>query len=406
MGFKKIADDAESGLLRLPTFASEPPKVEGQLEPPRIETIPAPSVLQPLLEPVPPPSEPTYQQLPRPQPQPKTLPTVASLLNSPVQEMPRERLGWSEPLAPTPLPPTSTLNLPLDLDERKIASPSNASEVSRSQSQGDYYQRSGELARQPSQLYQSESPVPSGPMRDDRYYRDDPRGQSIHPPRYVHSTQQTVLPPVRIHEPITQQSPYYQNPQSPYAARMPPPSMGGELAYVRESYTRSPVHQRLPSLPPQIPSPSDTRSMYYRDTDRQRYPPFRSEEMYNERGIERGYYDDEVQYVRDRVEKDMRIENERRERERFIAGGVREVWRDRYAGGYGGESKGGYVPRGRSLERAFYREYDEIERDRIERYERDRLHRLDGDRVERDRLERDRLERDRLDMERERWARR
>jgi len=333
--------------------------------------------------------------------------------------MPRERLGgWSEPLAPTPLPPASTLNLPLDMDDRRMQSPSNASEISRSHSQGDFYQRN-EMARQSSQVYSGGQP--HMPIQDDRYYQ---RGQSIPPPpsRYIPSPQQTVLPPVRLHEPLpSQQQPsYYPNPPSPYDTRMPPPPLG-EPGYVRESYTRSPVHQRLPSLPPQIPT-SDTRSFYYGDPDRQPYPPFQGAEMYYDRG-ERGYYSEEERYFRDRRERDIRIDNERRmeterrmgaalerqravdrerERDRLLhhGNGEREGWRDRYEQPYAASTpptRGGYAGRARTPPgRMFYRDYDPRVREEMERHERDRLERLERDRVE---MERDRLER-------ERWARR
>jgi hypothetical protein len=394
-----MADDAEGGVSRPSTAAAQKHELEGtsrlsvESYPPSQPKGPG---MQHYLEPIPL-SEPTLSsqsyQPPPPTPQPqKALPSVASLLNSPVHETNRRGSSWQEPIAPTPLSsaPSNALPLPLpdaEYESRRMCSPSLASEVSRSQSQSDYYN-----SRQPS-VYG---------MRDDRYYREDPRA-SI-PPRYVQSPQ--LLPPPRMNEAMHQSS-YYQ-PRS----EMPPPA-GLQL---RESFSRSPVqHRSVPSPlpPPSLPPESRPTYDYYpeRRTPDPRYPPFREE--YYERD-DRGYYAEQAS--RDRVFErehiDMRlIANERMERQR-IERERESIVRERGREAWNREPYPEYPPRPyqhreRSTERVMYpraeydREWTGIERDRIER---DRLDRLERDRQERDRLERVGLDRHRLDQER--WARR
>src|SRR5208282_3327529 len=118
--------------------------------------------------------------------------------------------------------------------DSRIQSPSNSSEISRSQSQGEYYPRSG------GQPIYNQSSIQNQPLRDDRYYREDPRSQSIPPPNRYISPHQNILPSVRINVPAQQQSQYFQNSPSPYDSRMPPPSIS-EQPYGRDTYTRSPI---------------------------------------------------------------------------------------------------------------------------------------------------------------------
>jgi len=377
--FDKIADDAESMLSR-PGTAPLVSKTETLVEMSRQSDAP-PSVLPPLQQPVFQPSEPSQPYRPSLplslQAPAKALPTVASMLNSPVQEISRPDRPWQEP-PPTPVTaPINLVPLPMPEESRGIASPTSASEVSRSQSQSDYYSRS-EMGRQPS-IYSQ----PSVPVRDDYRYREDSQSQSIPSTRYIPSPQQNLPSLVRIHEPFRAQSPYYQ-PSPRYDAGMPPPI--SEPGYVRETYSRSPIDHRpnpapspLPhSLPPPSLPPSDTRELYYhRDHDRRpeppresRYPPYRGEVYLERDGRDYPYQDEQARYMRDRPFHRERIdtnqiENERmerqraeRERERFIPERDRDPWRDqRYP-----EYSRHYAPRPRSPGRMIYtREPYELE---------------------------------------------
>lgn len=321
---------------------------------------------------------------------PKTLPTVASLLNSPGQEVSRPERVWSEPVAPSPLPlQSASLPLPmavpdLEHEPRRMRSPSNASENSRSQSRGEYYGRI-DMTRQPS-IY-SQPPIS---VRDEYRYPEDTRSQNRPPQtRYVPSPQSNLLPPpVRVHDTLEQRSSYYQ--PSPRYDSMPPPNIS-ESPYVREPpYSRSPVQSRahtVPSslLPHSLPSHSipvnDIRDPYYaRDYDRRpepvrdaRYPPLRNEMYYGGDDPDRYRYEDEhVRYMRDRIlQREMHIDNERIDRQR-----ERDFGRDR---GYPEYSRQ-YPARPRSPDRIMYnRDYGREEWERAER-----------DRMERDQLERER----------------
>ena len=344
------------------------------------------------------PPEPIYPSLEKqftpisvPPSQTKTLPSVASLLNSPVKEtMPRlePQTSWSEPVAPTPLVPQAPSLLPLPIpdlehDSARMRSPSNISEISRSQSQNDYYGRP-DITRQT--MYPGQS------VRDDRYYREDPRSQSIPPPpRYISSPQPNLLPPVRIHEqsPLGQQSPYYPSPR--YEPMPPPAPVAHEPSYVRESYSRSPVQHRSAlsaaesPLPPPATLPPPNRDVYYQERD-PRYPYPR--ERYYERD-DREYYryeDDGYRgYDRDR----LRSMEEERVRERTLTRESEQDWGREYTENYPPR----YPPRPRSP----YRSGDYETWRRMEDMRQAELY-------ERERLERERMDRDRLD--RERWNRR
>jgi hypothetical protein len=249
--------------------------------------------------------------------------------------------------------------------------------MSRSQSQGDYYNRN---------LY------PGQPVRDDRYYHED---SQIPPSRYIPSPQPNILPPVRIHDqsPLGQESPYYPSPR--YEPMPPPPSLAHDQSYVRDTYSRSPVQLRMglpgaPSpLPPPATLPSSSRDVFYDrrpvETRDPRYPAYR--EGYYERD-ERDYYryeDDRYRYDRDRIRQE-----EEHARERVMTRESDREWRE-YPDNYPPRV---YPPRPRS---PGYRgdDYDNWRRmQEADMYERERV----------ERMERDRLERDRLD--RERWTRR
>jgi hypothetical protein len=373
------------------------------------------------IEPPPPPLEIPRQYSPLPPAPPqKTLPSFANLLNSPPQEtarpfVPKRQNTWPDPLSPTPVLPRATSALPLpppdfEHESARVQSPSNVSEVSRSQSRADYYSMGG-----PPSTYGTQ-PLPAGPMRDDLYYRENPRSHSIPPgTRYMSSPQSTAIPPVRLAEqsPLSQASQYFPSPR--YEA-MPPP-ISHESSYSREPYSRPPAQSRTltgsrpsPLLPPSNPPPSigtTSREHYYpREPDRRvsdpRYPAFR-EEIYAVRE-EGDYYPYETDpYARERPYERTRTvhpsENEvSRERDRVLTReSEREVWnRERYPEDY--PSQRNYAPpppRPRSVDRPLYHPRD---------YAREEWERVERERMELDTLERERSERNRFD--RERWSRR
>jgi hypothetical protein len=310
---------------------------------PRLQDIASPvsvlteAILPPLEKP------PTLPHVPT-----KTLPSVASLLNSPIKEI-SPRQPWPEPLAPTPLPPqTSFIPLPMpDIEHEsgRMRSPSNISEMSRSQSQGEYFGR---------------------PYPGDRFYPDDPRAQSM-PPRYIPSPQPNLLPPVRLHE----QSQFYPSPR--YEPMPPPAAITHEASFVRETYSRSPVQPRpLPGAPSPLPPPLPPPTRDYYDR-RPNDPPYYREPYFEREERDYPRYEDE-RYRYERSQNDHA-------RERMMA--QDREWRE-YP-----ESYRGYRPRSPE-----YRgDYDNWRRLQ-EEYERERM----------ERMERDRLDRERF--ERERWARR
>ena len=383
----------------------------------------------PQLPQLPPPAQSAQQSPPLPTPpqQKLTLPTVASLLNSPPLETMRpmdRRPSWQEPLAPTPLVPAPSNAVPLampdiEVDIRRMRSPSNLSDISRSQSRGGDMYRS-ELARQSS--YGSQPSIQTGPLRDDHgvYYREESRSDSLPPHTRYPPPQQTVLPPVRFpDQPLSQRSGYF--PGNPYESMAPPSGMSQEPSYGRDPYARSPAqHRNMPSpLPPPAQPPhtvpsNDSGPPYYapRESERRpgafsrdprearepRFASLREDPLYygrDNREFYRYEEEDQARYARDRVFERERIdmhqiETERRERDRVLARDLqreREGWpRDRYLENYSPRQYSALPPRTRSPvlppDRDYVREREEWER------------------TERDRMARER------EYERDRWARR
>lgn len=432
LGFKKIAETAESGmsrpspdetyvkdtnLLHYDAHVRNPADPTISVTPagglPHLDQISGLTDRSPQLAQRPPPAQPT-QSLPAPPQQKLTLPTVASLLNSPPQETTRpmdQRPSWPEPLAPTPLVPAPSNALPLampdiEADLRRIRSPSNLSDISRSQSRGGEMYRS-DLGRQSS--YGSQPSIQTGPLRDDHsgYYREESRSESLPPHgRFPPPQQKNVLPPVRLpDQPLGQRSSYF--PPTRYDSMAPPAGLSQDPNYARETYSRSPAQHRSipsplppPALPPHTIPSSDTAGLYFspRESERRlaesprdprdlrdpRFPPLREDPPYYERD-NREYYryeEDQARYMRDRIFERERIdmhhiENERqRERDRLAARDMqqreREGWaRERYPENYPPRQYGGLPPRPRSP--GFPRRDHDREREEWERTERDRM---------------------------------
>lgn len=386
----------------------------------------------PQLSKLPPPAQSAPQLLPLPTPpqQKLTLPTVASLLNSPPHETMRpmdRRPSWQEPLAPTPMVPAPLNAVPLtipdiEVDLRRMRSPSNLSDISRSQSRGGDMYRS-ELARQSS--YGSQPSIQTGPLRDDHagYYREESRSDSLPPHNRYPPPQQTVLPSVRFSDqPLSQRSSYF--PGNPYDSMAPPPGMSQESSYGRDPYARSPAqHRNIPSplpppaQPPHIIPSNDSGPPYYppreserrpgalsrdpRDVRESRFAPLREDPLYygrDNREMYRYEEEDQARHARDRVFERERIdmhqiETERRERDRLMARDLqreREGWpRDRYLENYPPRQYSGLPPRTRSPVLPPGRDYT-----------REREEREEWERSEREWMARER------EYERDRWARR
>jgi len=318
------------------------------------------------------------------------------------------RPSWQEPLAPTPLPPPSNalpLALPdIEVDMRRMRSPSNLSDISRSQSRGGEMFRS-ELGRPSS--YGSQPSIQTGPLRDDHsgYYREESRSESLPPHNRYPPPQQNVLPPVRLPEqPLSQRSSYFA--PTRYESMAPPAGLSQESSYGRE-YARSPILQRSvpsplppPALPPRTVPSNDTGPTYYpprepdrrpvelprdpRDTRDPRFPPLREDPYYERDNRDYRYEEDQARYMRDRIFERERIdmhhiENERqRERERLVARDLqreREGWqRERYPDSYPPRPYTSLPPRPRSPgfpPRDYEREREEWERREREARERE-----------------------------------
>jgi len=382
---------------------------------PHLDSITGLPERSPQLTQLPPPAQPAQHSLPAPPQQKLTLPTVASLLNSPPQETTRpmdRRPSWQEPLAPTPLVPAlsnlSPLAMPdIDADLRRIKSPSDLSDLSRSQSRGAEMYRS-DLGRQSS--YGSQPSIQTGPLREDHtgYYREESRSESLPPHTRFPPQQQNVLPPVRLpDQTLSQRSSYF--PPSRYDSMAPPTGISQDPNYARETYSRSPAQHRSiqsplppPALPPHTIPSNDTGGSYFspreperrlvepprdpRDPRDPRFPPFREDPPYYERdNREYHRYEDQARYMRDRIFERERIdmhhiENERqRERDRLTARDMqreREGWaRERgYTENYPPRQYGGLPPRsrspvfpGRDYERE---EWERAERERMARWPR------------------------------------